>query len=56
MGWLSMILGAIIILPHIIASIYNENREYYEMKITWEPWAISFGVILVILAGAIVWR
>ena len=53
MNWLALILGAIIVLPHTIASIYNENRKYYEMKVTWEPWAISFGVILVVIVGAI---
>ena len=55
MNWLAMILGAIvawiIILPIKLADIYNEKREYWELKLTWEPWMISTG--LAILAFSI---
>ncbi len=56
----SVLIGAviafIITLPIRIGEEYNKNREYWELKVTWEPWLISLGLLIITLMSLEVWR
>lgn len=54
MSILSILLGTIIawiiVLPINLAENYNKKREYWELKLTWEPWAISAGLTILAIS------
>ena len=43
-------LAVIFSIPHIVAHQYNKGVSHNFCKVTWEPWAISTGLAILVIS------